>query len=71
MENWMEKVIWSIVHLMVNHANVLELEEFNNRHNIDCFIKEYKKVTHNIPSAFIQIVKNRLRTTGNTQSAQN
>lgn len=64
MEAWFEKGIWSIVHLMDDQGNILELKEFNNRYNIECSIEVYKKVPHNIPGAFIQIVKNSLRTAG-------
>lgn len=50
----MEKDIWSIVHLMDNYCNFLELEEFNNRHKVASSIEDYKKVIQSIPSALIQ-----------------
>ncbi len=30
MEDWMEKQIWSIVHLIDRNGNVLKLDEFSN-----------------------------------------
>ncbi len=60
MEDWMEKQIWSIVRIMDGSGNILELDEFNTQYNTDCSIETYKKVTQNIPSALIQLIKNNL-----------
>ena len=60
MKDWMEKQIWSVVHIMAASGNILDLEEFNTKYNTDCSIESYRKVTQNIPSALIQSVKNSL-----------
>ena len=60
MEDWMEKQIWSITHLLDNNGNILDLNEFNTKYNINCSIEVYTKVTQNIPRILIQsILKNK------------
>ena len=59
MEDWMEKQIWSITHLLDQNGNILDLNEFNTKYNIDCSIEVYKNVT-NIPRILIQLIKNNI-----------
>lgn len=60
MDDWMKKQIWSIMHLMDDNGNILQLEEFSNKYNLDCSVKDYFKVTQNIPAVLIQVIKNNL-----------
>lgn len=45
MEDWMTKQIWSIIHLMDENGNVLELKDFNTKYSISCSIEIYEKVS--------------------------
>ncbi len=60
LESWMEKQVRSIIHLMVENGNILKLEEFNEKYNLNCSFKNYTKVIQNIPTALIQLIQNNL-----------
>ncbi len=62
MEDWMKKQIWLVVHLMDGNGSMLKLDESNNTYNFDCSIKNHK-VTQNIPTVPIQLIKNDLDNT--------
>ncbi len=63
MDDWISKEIWSIVHLMDDKGTILELDEFNNKYNLNCSIKNYIKVTKSIPTALIHFISNNLDNT--------
>lgn len=56
----MEKQIRSITHLLDENGNILDLNEFNAKYNIDRSIEVYKKVTQNFPRILIQSIKNNI-----------
>lgn len=62
-DDWMKKQIWSLMHLMDDNGYILQLEEFNNKYNLDCSVKDYFRVTQNIPAVLIQFIKNNLDNT--------
>ncbi len=45
---------------MVENGNILKLEEFNEKYNLNCSFKNYTKVIQNIPTALIQLIQNNL-----------
>lgn len=62
MEDWMEKQIWSITHLMDDQGNLYAFEDFRNKYNIIGTKKDYDKIIKKIPDAFIQLIKNNYET---------
>jgi len=57
LKDWWEKEIRSIVHILDENGNILELEEFNSKYNINCSFVDYNKVTQNIPKVLVQAIK--------------
>ena len=58
MEDWMTKQIWSVIYIMDGNGNILELNDFNAKYNMSCSNEIYKKVSQNVPKAFLQSIKN-------------
>lgn len=60
MEDWMMKLICSIVHIMDGNGNILQLKDFNAKYKFNCSNEIYRKVIQNIPKVLIQSMKNNI-----------
>ncbi|XP_013856001.1 uncharacterized protein LOC106511813 [Austrofundulus limnaeus] len=57
LQNWLDKDIWSVMHLIDRTGNILKFEDFYSKFNINDK-KQYKKVVNAIPQAIITIASN-------------
>ncbi len=59
-EDWMERGIWSILHLLDSRGNFLSLDAFTVKYNLIFTNKKYTAVINAIPRATLQLIQGML-----------
>lgn len=60
-DEWWQKGIWSLTHLVDNVGNILSHVAFCGKYNISCSSKMYEKIIKNIPLQMLKLVSEHLK----------
>ena len=56
-QEWQEKGIWSILHLLDDSGHFLSFQTLQNKYNLNCDLKKYQTVLKALPQAFVALAK--------------
>ncbi|KAF7643665.1 hypothetical protein LDENG_00235560, partial [Lucifuga dentata] len=56
-KNWMEKEIWSVIHLVDRSGDLLSYNNFCLKYNLVCNRSEFKSITKAIPKSILNLIK--------------
>ncbi len=59
-QDWMDKGVWSIVHIMDGNGNFLGYDDFCEKYNIICMQDLYVSLLKAVPAGLVQLIKGAL-----------
>lgn len=56
-KSWMDKGIWSVIHILDENGDILSLKDLSFKYDLEFSVTDYNKVIRNIPNALVHLIK--------------